>query len=189
MRIDAELDACSGRGAIDSFNQKAFCWIDDGVRPSNWAISSRENLLLIRSFNWRTSPSVHARLIGLLALISLRLQPKLSAYPNRWSRSHLINCAQYSAGFDRPAILHQDLRQNAGGWCSDLMRHIIGVDLDHGLADTYWVANALEPTADRQPQGACNLRHFYFCPHYPLISSPSVRKFDQVARRSRRRPV
>jgi hypothetical protein len=58
---------------------------------------------------------------------------------------------------------------------SDLVCHIIGIDLDHGLADTHWIANALEPSPDRQPQRACNLRHFYFCPHYPLISSPSVR--------------
>src|ERR1700675_3178670 len=88
------------------------------------------------------------------------------------SSSHLINCAQYRAGIDRHAILHQDLRQNAGGRRSDLVRHVISIDLDQGLANADWIANDLEPSPDRQPQDAGNLWHFYFCPHYSLISSP-----------------
>jgi hypothetical protein len=95
-----------------------------------------------------------------------------------YSSSYLINCAQYRAGIDRLAIFHQDRCQNAGGRRSDVVRHVISIDLDQGLADADWIANALEPSPDRQPQGVGNFWHFYFCSHYSLALAFTQSAFD-----------
>jgi hypothetical protein len=68
-----------------------------------------------------------------------------------------------------PPSFTKILDRMPGGRRSDLVRHIVCIDLDQGLADANWIANALEPPPDRQPRDACNLRHSYFCPHYSLI--------------------
>jgi len=123
-----------------------------------------------------------------LSVTSARARPGGGWPPIGDPRSHLINRAHYRAGFDGSAILHQDLRQNAGDRCLDLMRQVIRFDFDHGFADTDWIANAPELSPNRQLRGARNLWHFYFRLHYFAFgrSTRSSRNSDGplVSRRS-----
>jgi hypothetical protein len=49
------------------------------------------------------------------------------------------------------------------------VRHIISIYLDQRLIKGDRIANAFEPSSDRQPEDAGNLWHFYFCSHNSLI--------------------
>ena len=89
---------------------------------------------------------------------------------NRWHvpmfrplHSHLINHSQYSAGFDGPAILHQNLSQDPGYRGSNFMGHVISINLDQRLVNSDRIAHSLESSPDRQlSAGAWYRRDRYF---------------------------
>ena len=70
----------------------------------------------------------------------------------RWSRSgfaRAVDGAEHAADVDIGALGNANLGQHAGGRSVHLQRHLVGLELDHGIIDRHRLAKLLEPLRDR----------------------------------------